>query len=167
MSLPDTTTASVVADEPFDLVPDELGRLTLKRPGKDDVKDVRVRRAFPWSKPEQFISVRGSDGKEILLVEDAAKLPAAVRSTIAAWLSRNTFIPTVKRVKFVDTSHGYQQWDVDTDRGPASFRVQEREDVRFLPDGRFLIKDADGNVYLMPSLADLDEVSRKAAMVMV
>jgi hypothetical protein len=62
----------------------------------------------------------------------------------------------------VDVRFGYQQWKVQTDRGPAEFRVQEREDIRFLPDGRFRIKDADGNAYEMPSLAGLDERSRRA-----
>ena len=54
------------------------------------------------------------------------------------------------------------RWKVQTDRGPAEFRVQEREDIRFLPDGRFRIKDADGNVYEMPSLTGLDDRSRRA-----
>jgi hypothetical protein len=40
--------------------------------------------------------------------------------------------------------------------------VQEREDIRFLPDGRFRIKDADGTVYEMVRLEDLDEASRRA-----
>ena len=47
-------------------------------------------------------------------------------------------------------------------RGPAEFRVQEREDLRFLPDGRFSIKDADGNVYELASLDKLDDHSRRA-----
>jgi hypothetical protein len=51
---------------------------------------------------------------------------------------------------------------VQTDRGPIEFRVQEREDIRFLPDGRFNVRDADGNVYELPPLATLDESSRKA-----
>ena len=53
----------------------------------------------------------------------------------------------VRRVDEIDVRFGYQQWKVQTDRGPIEFRVQEREDIRFLPDGRFSVKDADGNVY--------------------
>ena len=51
---------------------------------------------------------------------------------------------------------------MQTDRGPAEFRVQEREDIRFLHDGRFSIKDADGIVYELASLEKLDEASRRA-----
>ncbi len=57
---------------------------------------------------------------------------------------------------------GYQQWTVQTDRGPAAFRVQEREDIRFHPDGRFSVRDADGTVYELPRLEVLDEHSQKA-----
>ena len=63
----------------------------------------------------------------------------------------------------VDVRFGYQQWKVRTDRGPAEFRVQEREDIRFLPDGRFRIKDADGTVHEMVRLDELDESSRHAS----
>jgi hypothetical protein len=56
---------------------------------------------------------------------------------------------------------------VQTDRGAVEFRVQEREDIRFLPDGRFRLKDADGNVYELPSAVELDEHSRRAIGVIV
>ena len=62
----------------------------------------------------------------------------------------------------MDVRFGYQQWRVETDRGPAEFRVQEREDIRFLHDGRFSVKDADGNVYELRSLHELDDLSRRA-----
>src|SRR3954471_7493782 len=58
----------------FELSSDEQGKLTLKRPGQTDEADVRVRRAFPWSKPDQWISVRSGEGKELLLVEDLGGL---------------------------------------------------------------------------------------------
>ena len=148
--------------ENFQLIPDERGKLTLRRPGEEDVPDVRIRRAFPWSRSEGFISIRSSEGKELLLIEDASTLPQPVRALIEESLSASAFIPSITRVDSVDVRFGYQQWKVQTDRGPADFRVQEREDIRFLPDGRFTLKDADGNIYELPRLDALDEHSRKA-----
>jgi hypothetical protein len=148
--------------ETFDLVPDDQGKLTLKRPGQDDVPDVRVRRAFPWSKPHEWISVRSSDGKEILLIETLAVLAPEQRKLIESSLNGNVFIPRITRIDAVDVRFGHQLWKVQTDRGPVEFRVQEREDLRFLPDGRFSIKDADGNVYELSHLDKLDEHSRRA-----
>ena len=148
--------------ESFQLIPDDRGKLTLRRPGEEDVADVRIRRAFPWSRPDRFVSIRSSEGKELLLIEDGSSLPAETRTLIEQNLDASAFIPSITRVDSVDVRFGYQQWKVQTDRGPADFRVQEREDIRFLPDGRFTLKDADGNIYELPRLDALDEHSRKA-----
>lgn len=153
--------------ERFELDLDDEGKLILRRPGHDDVVDVCLRRAFPWSEPSRFISVRDSEGKELLLIEDLEQLDPGRRKIISDWLADTSFIPRIVAVDEVDVRFGYQQWKVQTDRGPAAFRVQEREDIRFLPDGRFRIKDADGTVYEMVSLADLDEASRRAVEALV
>ena len=148
--------------EAFELVTDEQGRLVLRRTGRDDAVDVRLRRAFPWSEPGRFVSVRDAEGKELLLIESLEPLDPGRRKVIEQALADGSFVPRITAVHDVDVSFGYQLWKVRTDRGPAEFRVQEREDIRFLPDGRFRIKDADGTVYEMVSLVDLDEASRRA-----
>jgi Domain of unknown function (DUF1854) len=148
--------------EPFELAIDDKHRLVLKRPGQDDVQDVRIRRVFPLTNADQFISIRSSEGKELLLIDDLKAINAENRRLIKQMLSSTNFVPQIQQIFEVDVRFGYQQWNVQTDRGPANFRVQEREDIRFLNDGRFRIKDADGTVYEMPSLDKLDDASRKA-----
>jgi hypothetical protein len=148
--------------ESFELSEDESGKLILRRPDQEDVNDVRLRRAFPWSMPRQFISIRSAEGKELILVENINDLSKDQQQLVERWLEQYSFIPRILSVKNVDVRFGYQQWTVETDRGPKEFRVQEREDIRFLHDGRFSIKDADGNVYELTSLARLDDASRRA-----
>lgn len=151
----------------FELLPDSHGKLTLKRTGQEDVADVRIRRAFPWSTPGHYISIRSSEGKELVMVEDLTQLPGKQKQIVEQYLDSTTFIPRIVRIDSVDVRFGHQIWRVQTDRGPAEFRVQEREDIRFLSDGRFTIKDADGNIYEMPSLDQLDDSSRKAIEALV
>jgi len=151
----------------FELSPDDQGRLVLKRPGHDDVVDVRLRRAFPWSQKSRYVSIRDSEGKEVLLIDDLSTLSAQQRETIEHWLRDTSFIPRITAIDHVDVRFGYQQWKVQTDRGTAEFRVQEREDVRFLPDGRFRIKDADGTIYEMAPLDKLDHASRRAVEALI
>ena len=146
----------------FDLNTNDRGELILTRPGQDDVVNVRLRRAFPWSSPDRFVSIRSSEGKELLMVEDLATLAPDLRRRMEATLESGRFVPVIRKIRSVDVRFGHQEWDVETDRGPAKFRVQEREDIRFLSDGRFSVKDADGNVYEVPALTDLDEASRRA-----
>ena len=145
----------------FELIEDGKGRLTLKRPGQDDAADVRIRRAFPWTAPTKDLSIRSSEGKELLLIPDLTTLPVGLRAMIDKALAATSFIPRITRVDDVDMSFGFQEWSVQTDRGPIKFRVQEREDIRFLGGGRFRIKDADGNIYELPSLETLDPASQK------
>ncbi|WP_428938731.1 DUF1854 domain-containing protein [Fontivita pretiosa] len=147
--------------EPFELYEDELGNLCLRRSGQEDAKDVRIRRAFPWSCPTRFVSIRSAEGKELVLIDDLEQIDPAQRAIIERWLTEYSFIPRITRIEQVDVRFGHQEWRVQTDRGPAQFRVQEREDIRFMPDGRFSVKDADGNVYELPRLEELDESSRK------
>jgi hypothetical protein len=148
--------------EKFNLIRDEKGRLVLHRPDQADVEDVRIRRIFPLTHDDRYISIRTSEGKELLLIEDLKSLDPTTVAIVKEMLTATSFVPQIQHVDDVDVRFGYQQWKVQTDRGPADFRVQEREDIRFLPDGRFRIKDADGNGYEMPSLKSLDDQSRKA-----
>lgn len=146
----------------FDLIENPDGSLTLRRSGQDDVADVRIRRAFPWSSADKWISIRSPEGRELVLIEDPATLPRRLVQVIEKWLDLHSFIPKVTQVISVDSSFGHHIWRVRTDRGEVEFRVQEREDIRFLPDGRFLLKDADGNVYELAGLHQLDDKSRRA-----
>jgi hypothetical protein len=146
----------------FELIEDEQKKLVLRRSGEDDVTDVRIRRSFPWSKSGEFVSIRSSEGKELVLIDDVKSLDPDTRTKIESWLNVHSFIPRITKIEDIDVRFGYQQWKVQTDRGPAEFRVQEREDIRFLNDGRFTIKDADGNVYEMTRLDRLDPHSRHA-----
>jgi Domain of unknown function (DUF1854) len=153
--------------DPFELYTDAQGKLNLRRPGHDDVKDVRIRRSFPWSRPGRYVSVRSSEGKELMLIEDVNALPLAERGVIENSLRASVLIPKITRIDQVDVRFGFQQWQVQTDRGPIEFRVQEREDIRFMNDGRFSIKDADGNVYELAPLDKLDDHSRKAVEALI
>ena len=151
----------------FEIIENALGQLVLKRAGQDDVVDVRPRQAFPWTKAGTMVSVRTNAGKEVLLIEELSSLPAALRERIDRWIAANSFLPQILRIASVNNDFGYQMWDVTTDRGPARFRVQEREDVRFLNDGRFSIKDTDGNIYVMPPLDALDADSQRAVKIVL
>lgn len=148
--------------EEFSLRTNGAGQWVLSRPGLDDVIDVRVRRAFPLGEPEAMVSIRDGEGQELLFIDRLTDLPAEVAAAVRLAVKSATFVPTITSVDRVEMKFGIQMWDVQTDRGPIQFRVQEREDLRFLPGGDFRIKDVDGNVYSLTSLAALDDASRKA-----
>lgn len=149
------------ADRDFDLRIDPKTRIILVRPGQDDLPDVRVRRAFPWSMPDQYISVRSKEGKEVLMIRDLGRLPPDLQARVRQAIHISTFIPRIERIVTLTMQFGQQQWEVVTDRGPTAFRVQEREDIKTHADGRRSVKDADGNTYELPPDEQLDPVSRR------
>jgi hypothetical protein len=149
-------------NEAFDLKLDPQGRMVLVRPGVEDAVDVRVRRSFPWSSPGRNVSIRSKEGKELVMIDDLANLSQGLRGIVENYLAGTSMIPRITRVMAVDVRFGFQQWTVETDRGPADFRVQEREDIRFMADGRFTVKDADGTIYELPRMDQLDDISRRA-----
>ncbi len=151
-----------MSEAAFTLSVDGQGKVVLLRPGEADVKEVRIRRAFPWSDPSRYISIRSSEGKELVLIEDLASIAQEQRRLIEQQLEKWAFVPKIQQIIKIDMRFGFQQWQVETDRGPVEFRVQEREDVRFLGDGRFSVKDVDGCVYELASFEQLDERSRLA-----
>jgi len=101
----------------FSLMRDVQGRLVLGRAGMEDVVDVRIRRAFPWSCPTRHVSIRTKDGKELLMIDDVSELPEALRTIVLGDLSSMSLIPLIQRVMKVDVRFGFQQWTVATDRG--------------------------------------------------
>ena len=71
------------------------------------------------TEPNRHVSIRSSEGKELLLIADLAALPEQLREAIERTLTANSFIPQITRVHKVDTRFGFQEWAVDTDRGPV------------------------------------------------
>ena len=151
----------------IELYVNDIHQLVLKRGDAEDEIDVRLRRSFPWTRGDQFISIRTKAGKEVAMIERLDDLSPDQRQIVDDWMAANSFVPSISRVNSVNIDFGYQQWDVVTDRGPLTFRVQEREDIRFLIDGRFSVKDVDGNVYVLPRPDELDAKSQRAVQVLL
>lgn len=139
---------------------DDRGRMYVVRDGFDE-QQVIAKRAFPWSKPGEFISLRNKDGNELAMIESLRSVPSEARAQLEAFLSSGTFIPKIRRIERINMEHGYQLWDVETEAGTLQLRVQEREDIRFLSETRFSVKDANGNVYEIADVNALDEQSQR------
>ena len=137
----------------------DAGNLVLQT--RDGPVEVRAARAFPWSHPDRFIALRDDDGKELATIENLAALPARSRGAVEAWLQRHTFVPKVLRVLEVREVNAAWLFRFETDRGDATVLLKEREDLRFLDDGRMLLRDPDGQTYELPIADELDPASQR------
>ncbi len=121
---------------------------------------------FPATYPEAYLSVRGwtDDGeeRELGIVRSLADWPAGDAGIIRDAVLRRTLVRTIRRVHDVRLSHGYLDFDVDTDVGRGRFtaRWTQSQAVDFGPDGKLLI-DAEDNRWVVPRLDDLPRPDRE------
>ena len=118
-------------------------------------------RAFPIGAPLEGLSVVGADGHELAWVERLAELPAALREPLEAALAEREFVPVIRQIEAVSSFATPSTWQVDTDRGRASFVLRGEEDIRRLGRRALLIASSQGVQFSIPDLSALDRASRR------
>jgi len=127
---------------------------------------VKVVPAFPISRPGSFVYFQDRDGKELGVLVDPRRLDRESREVVLAQADQAYFMPRITRIIRVEerTGMGIAHWEVETDRGWNEFDVVSRsESVWFVGRDRLVIRDADGNRYLIEDLGALDKRSRRLA----
>ena len=139
---------------------DEFRSLHLEADGKvwDNVRPVRV---FPVSRRSHAVSFLDGKEREVAIMAHPKQLDKASRRALRRALDRMYYAPRIIRVLKISEKWGVSCWEVETDCGFARFEVTDREHIRRLPGGRYLIHDADGNRFEIPNLDALDHESWK------
>ncbi len=122
---------------------------------------VRVRRAFPWSEPARFISLRDALDREFALVAEPAALDPISRRALDAALAAAGFVFAVTAVREIEEEVEIRTWRVVTRQGARTFQTRLDDWPRTLPEGGLLIRDVAGDLYRIEHLAALDEGSRE------
>ena len=124
--------------------------------------DVTARHAFPLSGRGDYVSFLGGKEEEKVLVRNASQLDPESRRVLDEVMGRTYYRATILRIDNVIETMGVSMWEVLTDRGYAKFEVVDRQrHIRILPNGRFLLMDADGNRFEIPCVHELDERSQR------
>ncbi|MGH8806404.1 MAG: DUF1854 domain-containing protein [Noviherbaspirillum sp.] len=118
-------------------------------------------RAFPIAAPESGIALVDVDGHELAWIDRLSELPVAIRSLLEEELKSREFLPEIKRIRQVSTFAAPSTWEVETDRGVASFVLKGEEDIRRIAQTTLVIADNHGVQFLIRDLQALDKASRK------
>ena len=86
---------------------------------------------------------------------------AAQRQLVEAELASREFMPEIRRIVSVSTFATPSSWQVETDRGNATFVLRGEEDIRRLAGHTLLITDMHGIFFLIRDALALDRHSRK------
>lgn len=138
------------------------GRLNLVAPDGRVFKKVKVVWAAPLTQPGRWLCVLTEKNREICRVEWLEQLDAESGYLAQKVLDQFYPLPIITRILGVQTEHGPQFWQVETDRGPCSFTLR-LSDHTVLPYGPrsegLVLIDAAANRYLIRDVAALDSAS--------
>lgn len=135
------------------------GRLWAAWPDRT-ARAVTVRRAFPWSEPAKYLSLRDDDEEEYALVADPADLDRASRQALEHALVEAGFVLEIVRVHEIEEEVEIRHWRVETRQGGRTFQTRLDDWPRTLPGGGLLIRDVAGDLYHLADPASLDRRSR-------
>jgi hypothetical protein len=123
---------------------------------------VGVMRAFPFSDPEKFLSVRDGAEKEVGMIVNPAELTEENRRLITEDLERRYLVPVVSRIVSAKERFGSVEWVMETDRGVCRFTTQNlRENSQRPAPGRIVLSDVDGNRYDIRKIEGLSQQSQE------
>lgn len=118
-------------------------------------------RSFPITDPDQGIALIDSHGHELAWIDRLTDLPEDYRVLIESELANREFMPEIKRLLKVSSFITPNTWQVETDRGEATFILKGEEDIRRLTASSLMITDSNGIHFLIRDRLALDRYSRK------
>lgn len=122
---------------------------------------VKLRRCFPWTFPERYISLQTDDNVELAFVSDPTTLSPSSQSALSRALSEAGFVFLIRRVHSVKEDFELRCFEVETPQGRRAFQTALDAWPRETPDGGLLIEDVAGDVFRIEDPASLDERSRQ------
>lgn len=135
---------------------------------EEEFERIVLRRSFPISAPDEFLSVREPDsrlkgrGSEIGMIRNINIFDKDTVALLNAELDLRYFTPTITRIVSAKEKFGYNYWDVETTAGTVSMVLNNPfSNIRSLEDGRIFIADMDGNCFIIPDPKKLDRQSYK------
>lgn len=124
-------------------------------------EDVQFARAFPFSRPNQYISVLAFEGQEIGMFRTLEGMASASRTIVEEELEQRYFIPVIEKIHSLTEEYGQLRWEVGTNRGERIFYVRNwRDNVHELSPVRYLVVAVDGSRYEIRDYTALDARSK-------
>jgi hypothetical protein len=135
------------------------GRLWLR----DGARELPVRpvRCFPWTAPDEHVSLRDEEEDEVGYVTTPEELDAGSREALVQALEDAGLVLRVTRIEEIEEDYEIRCWKVHTRQGPRAFQTRLETWPRPVPGGGLLVEDVAGDLFWIPELDGLDLKSRK------
>ena len=133
------------------------GFITLSLSGEDKGM-VNIICAFPFTAPNEFLSVRTADDKmeELGIIENINDFDNKTVDIIKKQLEIRYFMPKITKVYSVKEEYGHTYWSVQTNKGKHKFTSPSGSSGSVIrKENRVIIKDSDQNRYEIPDITKL------------
>ncbi len=136
-------------------------RVDLELASGQRFEKLEARRMFPISDPEHWVTLLDEEKREVAVIPRLDQLEAEDAAAVLDSLKEYYLIPQILSVLKVENRPGGCTVQAQTDHGLCTFKVENRQqDIKRLPDGRILIRDANDNRYEILDCGRLDRKSR-------
>jgi hypothetical protein len=137
------------------------GKLALYKGDKLVADQVMPVLAFPFSAPDESISIVDEYSKELAWLNRLDELDADSQAVVKDYLAVREFRPTVSRITSVSTYSTPSIWTLETDKGPCKFELPTDESIRRLGGSRLVLTHANGMQFIIEDMFALDARSRQ------
>jgi len=122
---------------------------------------VRLVRTRPRTAPDGELVALDVKKREVWLWTGLDAMDPASRVVAMAALAERYHEPVITHFDFIQSRFGVWQVSTQTTAGPRRFALRNPErTVETMSDGRVLLRDVNGNRYVIPDSAALDSHSR-------
>ncbi|HEX4856251.1 MAG TPA: DUF1854 domain-containing protein [Limnobacter sp.] len=137
------------------------GKLALFKNGELLADPVMPVLAFPFSAPNESISIVDEYSREMLWLDSLDELDEQSQAAVKDYLAVREFRPVVKRITSVSTYSTPSVWTLETDRGSCKFELPTDESIRRLGGSRLVLTHANGMQFIIEDMLALDTRSRQ------
>ena len=133
------------------------GFITLSLSGEDKGM-VNIICTFPFTAPNEFLSVRTADDKmeELGIIENINDFDNETIAIIKKQLEIRYFMPEITKVYSVKEEYGHTYWSVQTNKGKHKFTSPSGSSGSVIrKENRVIIKDSSQNRYEIPDITKL------------
>ncbi|MDR1891646.1 MAG: DUF1854 domain-containing protein [Oscillospiraceae bacterium] len=126
--------------------------------GGESYDRFRASRCFPFTAPDEYISIRKADEKaeEIGMIRRLSDFPPDVAALLKKQLDLHYFTPVITKILSARDEYGYGYFHVQTNQGELRFITRmDSSAFIFLSDKRVLVVDIDGNRFEIPDMTAL------------
>lgn len=143
------------------ITPNENHLVDLKTADGRLFEKLELRRLFPVSNTENYITLLDSDGNEAAIIRNLKDLDPDSFEVITNSLNDYYLVPYITAILSSSEKYGTLHWKAETTRGIKEFDIRNRNhDIRIYSDGCVRIRDSDDNRYVISDYRKLDRHSQ-------